>query len=165
MSLPLTRRIAGAALLVAAGAAPAILGSAGTANALDLPQTNGLGTLSALDGVHTDSAPLDGVAPAMQSDTTDGAVSDAARTAGAVLDKGSVQPAADRAVPLAARTLGTAVEDVAPATTRTLADTQTPLDGLLGQAADLTQGSLLPTGLLPTGNLQLGGLPLGGLPV
>ncbi|MFE4643426.1 ATP-binding protein, partial [Streptomyces sp. NPDC056730] len=49
MSLPLTRRIARAALLVAAGAAP-VIGAAGAANAAALPQTTDLGAVSALDG-------------------------------------------------------------------------------------------------------------------
>ena len=50
MSLPLTRRIARAALLVAASAAPAV-GAAGAASAADLApsQTPKLGGLSALD--------------------------------------------------------------------------------------------------------------------
>ncbi|MDG4866190.1 ATP-binding protein, partial [Streptomyces sp. T-3] len=46
MSLPLTRRIARAALLTAAGAASAV-GAAGSASAVDLPATPDLGGLSA----------------------------------------------------------------------------------------------------------------------
>ncbi|WP_171170833.1 ATP-binding protein [Streptomyces sp. I05A-00742] len=57
MSLPLTRRIAQAALLVAAAAAPAV-GAAGTASA-DALKAPDLGTLSAVDGAqlgnHVDS--------------------------------------------------------------------------------------------------------------
>lgn len=45
MSIPLTRRIAQAALLVAAGAAP-LVGAAGSASAADLQDTVGLGGLS-----------------------------------------------------------------------------------------------------------------------
>ena len=50
MSLPLTRRIARAALLVAASATP-VVGAAGAASAADpaLPHTPKLGGLSALD--------------------------------------------------------------------------------------------------------------------
>ncbi|AYL38063.1 ATP-binding protein [Streptomyces fungicidicus] len=50
MSLPLTRRIARAALLVAAGAAAGV-GAAGSASAApELPATPNLGGVSALDG-------------------------------------------------------------------------------------------------------------------
>ncbi|NEA09339.1 ATP-binding protein, partial [Streptomyces sp. SID10692] len=49
MSLPLTRRIARAALLIAAGAAP-VVGAAGAASAAELPQTTDLGGLTSLDG-------------------------------------------------------------------------------------------------------------------
>ncbi|MFJ8859908.1 ATP-binding protein [Streptomyces sp. NPDC102451] len=48
MSLPLTRRIARAALLIAAGAAP-VVGAAGVAGAAVLPQTPALGGLTSLD--------------------------------------------------------------------------------------------------------------------
>ncbi|MFI9495265.1 MULTISPECIES: ATP-binding protein [Streptomyces] len=48
MSLPLTRRIARAALIVAA-AAP-VVGAAGAASAAGLPQTPALGGLTSLDG-------------------------------------------------------------------------------------------------------------------
>ncbi|MER5826514.1 ATP-binding protein, partial [Streptomyces mirabilis] len=52
MSLPLTRRIARAALLIAAGAAP-VVGAAGSASAAaELPATPDLGGLTALDGAH-----------------------------------------------------------------------------------------------------------------
>lgn len=49
MSLPLTRRIARAALLIAAGAAP-VVGAAGAAGAAELPQTPELGGLTTVDG-------------------------------------------------------------------------------------------------------------------
>ncbi|MBH0244931.1 hypothetical protein I3W98_21880, partial [Streptomyces cavourensis] len=49
MSLPLTRRIARTALLIAAGAAP-VVGAAGAASAAELPRTPDLGGLTALDG-------------------------------------------------------------------------------------------------------------------
>ncbi|MEU9979784.1 ATP-binding protein [Streptomyces sp. NPDC050856] len=49
MSLPLSRRIARAALLLAAGAAP-VVGAAGSASAVDLPKSPDLGgTLTAPD--------------------------------------------------------------------------------------------------------------------
>ncbi|MEU0065704.1 ATP-binding protein, partial [Streptomyces albidoflavus] len=49
MSLPLSRRIARAALLVAAAAAP-VAGAAGAANAAELPVGSNLSGLTALDG-------------------------------------------------------------------------------------------------------------------
>jgi len=61
MSLPLTRRIARAALLIAAGAAP-VVGAAGSACAAttDLPATPNLGGLTTLDGAQVGN--VDGVA-------------------------------------------------------------------------------------------------------
>ncbi|MDT0398182.1 MULTISPECIES: hypothetical protein [Streptomyces] len=54
MSLPLTRRIARAALLVAAGAAAGV-GAAGTASAApELPAAPNLGGVTALDGSAVD---------------------------------------------------------------------------------------------------------------
>ncbi|MFJ8765380.1 ATP-binding protein [Streptomyces clavifer] len=52
MSLTLTRRIARAALLIAAGAAP-VVGAAGVAGAAVLPQTPALGGLTSLDSAGT----------------------------------------------------------------------------------------------------------------
>ncbi|MYR45033.1 ATP-binding protein [Streptomyces sp. SID5910] len=61
MSLPLTRRIARAALLVAAGAAAGV-GAAGSASAApELPATPNLGGLTALDGANVGEA-VDGAA-------------------------------------------------------------------------------------------------------
>ncbi|MFD9503707.1 ATP-binding protein [Streptomyces sp. NPDC060035] len=54
MSLPLTRRIARAALLIAAGAAP-VVGAAGAAGAAGLPQTPALGGLTTLDATGVSS--------------------------------------------------------------------------------------------------------------
>ncbi|HEY9440164.1 MAG TPA: ATP-binding protein [Streptomyces sp.] len=51
MSLPLTRRIARTALLIAAGAAP-VVAAAGTAGAAGLPQTPALGSVTSLDGAN-----------------------------------------------------------------------------------------------------------------
>ncbi|WP_149547481.1 ATP-binding protein [Streptomyces marokkonensis] len=78
MSLPLTRRIARAALLVAAGAAAGV-GAAGTASAApELPATPNLG-LSALDGA-TGGA-VDNVAKGVSKSTPDaGQVAPAAGT-------------------------------------------------------------------------------------
>ncbi|MEU5719907.1 ATP-binding protein [Streptomyces sp. NPDC020403] len=54
MSLPLSRRIARTALLIAAGAAP-VVGAAGAAGAAGLPQTPALGGLTSLDGAGVSS--------------------------------------------------------------------------------------------------------------
>ncbi|GHH90179.1 ATP-binding protein [Streptomyces capillispiralis] len=70
MSLPLTRRIARAALLVAAGAAAGV-GAAGSASAApELPATPTIGGLTALDGVADNT--VDGAAQDV-ADTTDDA--------------------------------------------------------------------------------------------
>ncbi|QHC25596.1 ATP-binding protein [Streptomyces sp. GS7] len=56
MSLPVTRRIARAALLIAAGAAP-VVAAAGSASAVSLPpQGNEMGGLSTLDSASTGKA-------------------------------------------------------------------------------------------------------------
>lgn len=68
MSLPLTRRIARAALLVAAGAAP-VVGAAGAANAAGLESVPQLGALTATD------------APAATTDAAAGAVDTAGSAA------------------------------------------------------------------------------------
>ncbi|MFB7942705.1 ATP-binding protein, partial [Streptomyces sp. NPDC056049] len=88
MSLPLTRRIARAALIVAAGAAP-VVGAAGSASALDhsLAPTGALGGLTALDAADAGSA-VDGAAQ-----TTTGVAGAAGGQA-----VGSAVPAAGKAV-------------------------------------------------------------------
>jgi len=70
MSLPLTRRIARAALLVAAGAAAGV-GAAGSASAATnaLPATPNLGGLTALDGANV-------------GNTVDGATQNVTKVAG-----------------------------------------------------------------------------------
>ncbi|MER5180366.1 ATP-binding protein [Streptomyces sp. NPDC002896] len=93
MSLPLSRRIARAALLVAAGAAP-VVGAAGSASAVDLPTAApNLGGLTALDAGSVESA-----APAVESGVTpvvghaQGAVGDAVGSAEG-LPKADLPPA------------------------------------------------------------------------
>ncbi|GGW63580.1 ATP-binding protein [Streptomyces griseoloalbus] len=81
MSLPLTRRIARAALLVAAGAAAGV-GAAGSASAApELPATPNLGGLTALDGA--------------ADDTVDTVTRDVTKTAG---DADKVAPAVGKTV-------------------------------------------------------------------
>ncbi len=97
MSLPLTRRIARAALLVAAGAAAGV-GAAGSASAApELPTAPNLGGLTALDGANV-------------GDSVDGAAQKLTGTAG---DTGG--KAVTKAVPTVGKTGGKAVKKAAPA--------------------------------------------------
>ncbi|MFI8340290.1 ATP-binding protein [Streptomyces sp. NPDC085639] len=66
MSLPLTRRIARAALLIAAGAAP-VVGAAGAASAAGLESVPQLGQLTATDGAATTDAATDAVGGATKT--------------------------------------------------------------------------------------------------
>ncbi|MFC7977777.1 ATP-binding protein [Streptomyces cinereoruber] len=132
MSLPLTRRIARAALIVAAGAAP-VVGAAGSASALD----HGLaptGALTALD-VSESGSTVDGA-----SRSTAGVVGQAGEAAAPVAQKVAGDTAGTAAGEVVGKTAGAAVES-----------TEGPTGGALG-------GGL---GGLPTGQ-TLGGLPLGG---
>ncbi len=142
MSLPLTRRIARAALLVAAGAAAGV-GAAGSASAApSLPATPNLGGLTALDGANV-------------GNTADGA---AQTVTGAVGHTGG--KAVESAVPAAGKTGGKAVKKVAPVVQRTAGDTVGSAGGLLGDTA-----STATKGGLPTDGLAKGGLPVKGLPI
>ncbi|GAA2282233.1 hypothetical protein GCM10010415_59280 [Streptomyces atrovirens] len=88
MSLPLTRRIARAALLVAAGAAAGV-GAAGSASAApELPAAPNLGGLTAVDGA--------------AGDTVDNVTQDVAKTTG---DADKVAPGAGKTVKKAAGSL------------------------------------------------------------
>jgi hypothetical protein len=147
MSLPVTRRIARAALLVAAGAAP-VVAAAGSASAVDLPaKAPDLGGVTTLDSANTsktlDSTARDGVA---------------------LLNEAGGKAATELA-PALVKTAGPIVHKASPLTQRT-ADTA---EGLLGKTAkkgvstdslptDAAQGAL---GNLPVNGL-LGGLPIGG---
>lgn len=97
MSLPLTRRIARAALIVAAGAAP-VVGAVSSAGAVELPQAP-VGGLTALD--------TDGV-----GDKVDGASQKttdlAGKTGGSAVKK--AVPTAGKAVDKAGKTVGTTGE-------------------------------------------------------
>ncbi|MGW4727422.1 ATP-binding protein [Streptomyces sp. S1] len=134
MSLPLTRRIARAALILAAGAAP-VVGAAGSASALDhgLAPTGALGTLSALD-----SAEAGGTVDSASRTTTD-VVGEAGEAATPVAQK------------VAGDTAGSAGEALGKTAGAAAESTEAPTGGALG-------GGL---GGLPTGQ-TLGGLPLGG---
>lgn len=89
MSLPLTRRIARAALLVAAGAAP-VVGAAGAANAAELPKIANVGGISTPDLADVGA-------------TTEGATKKLGKAAGQVSGKGI--PAAGKTLNKAAKTV------------------------------------------------------------
>lgn len=132
---PLTRRIARAALLVAAGAAAGV----GAAKLRERGRTAGhpdLGGLTALDNAGT---------------TVDGAAQNATGLAG---DAGS--KAVKKAVPTAGKTSGKAVKTTTPAAQKTAGDAAGTAGEVLGDAAGATGG-----GLPGAGQLPLQGLPLG----
>ncbi|WP_225838873.1 ATP-binding protein [Streptomyces sp. NK08204] len=139
MSLPLTRRIARAALLVAAGAAAGV-GAAGSAGAAtNLPAaTPNLGGLTALDGAHV-------------GNTVDGAAQNVTTLAGHTGGK-----AVKETVPAAGRTGGGAVKKTAPAAQQAAGDAAGAAGGVLGDTT-----STVTKGGLPTSNLPAKGLPLG----
>ncbi|MGW7429691.1 ATP-binding protein [Streptomyces sp. NPDC054861] len=150
MSLPLTRRIARAALIVAAGAAP-VVGAAGSASAVDqsLAPTGALSGISSLDGAGVGNA-------------VDGASQTATGVAG---DTGS--KAVGKAVPAAGKTVGTAGKTATPAAQKAAGDTAGSAGEILGETAGSATDSAPSTGALgetlPTqGVPSLGGLPLGG---
>ncbi|MCI0385234.1 ATP-binding protein [Streptomyces sp. CNQ085] len=117
MSLPLSRRIARTALLVAAGAASAV-GAAGSANAAELlPPAKNLGGVSNLDGANL-------------GDTID----DTSRRASTqVAETGS--EAVKKTVPTAGRTVGAAGKAAVPAVRKTADDTVGTAGSLLGETA------------------------------
>ncbi len=96
MSLPLTRRIARAALLIAAGAA-AVVGAAGSASAAPagLPATPNLGGLTALDsaGSAAPSTPRSRAGPEL-ADATGGRRSDVPAAAGTTAGRPRTKAAA-----------------------------------------------------------------------
>ncbi|WP_063795940.1 hypothetical protein [Peterkaempfera griseoplana] len=162
MSLPLTRRIAQAALLVAAGAAP-VVATVGTASAAELPQTADLGGLTQLD-----------------SDSLAGQVQDVAHQAGRQVGNSGGSTMAS-AVPSVSDTLGATAAAAIPEVNRfagSAAEQAGTTAGTTGEmASDAAQRAVAPVGGgsplsalggltgggLPTGQLTGAGLPLGGL--
>ncbi|MET9661050.1 ATP-binding protein [Streptomyces sp. NPDC006510] len=133
MSLPLTRRIARAALLIAAGAAP-VVGAAGAAGAAELPQTPELGGLTTVDGA--------GLGKTLDSASQQGTEA-AGGTGGKIV--GTTLPAADK-------TVGKAGAEATPTAQKAAGGA----GRLLGEATGgATQGGL-PTQGLPTQGLPLG---------
>ncbi|MFF5564505.1 ATP-binding protein [Streptomyces sp. NPDC012623] len=142
-NLPLTRRIARAALLIAAGAAP-VIGAAGSASAAELPQTD-LGSVSSLDG-------------AAVGNTLDSGAQQATKTVG---DAGG--KAVQQGVPAAGKAVGKAAKTATPVVQKTAGDTAGGAGTLLGQTAKTATAG---TGAAkaPAGG-TLGGLPVQGLPI
>ncbi|MFI6769825.1 ATP-binding protein [Streptomyces sp. NPDC050355] len=144
MSLPVTRRIARAALLVAAGAAP-VVGAAGSASAAALP----------------DKAPdLGGLTAPLDSRNTNKALDHAAHDGAGVLNA-----TGKKAVTKLAPAL---VETAAPAVKKVLPVTQGAAQQAEGTARPFTKDGIT-TNKLPVdaamglaGQALLGGLPLGG---
>ncbi|MER6348515.1 ATP-binding protein [Streptomyces sp. NPDC001595] len=149
MSLPLTRRIARAALLTAAGAA-SVVGATGSATAApELPAAQNLGGLTALDGANV-------------GNTVDGAAQNVTGLAGATGGK-----AVEQSVPAAGKTTGKAVKKATPAAQKAAGDVAGSAGDIVGDTAktatkgglptdSLTQGGGLPTEQLPTKGLPLG---------
>ncbi|MEW1659988.1 MULTISPECIES: ATP-binding protein [unclassified Streptomyces] len=151
MSLPVTRRIARAALLVAAGAAP-VVAAAGSAHAVDLPPKGELGGLTTLDSANTGKT-LDNTARTGVGLVNE-AGSQAAQTLAPALVK-SLGPVVEKAAPLTQETAHKA-EDVARPVVKRGVSTNT-------LATDVVKGLIgSPTGLLKPAAGLLGGLPLGG---
>lgn len=143
MSLPLTRRIAKAALLTAAGAA-SVVGATGSAGAVDLQQASDLGGLSNLD--------------------TAGVTEAAGRTAGTAADlTGEVGGDALKGGMPTGRLMNEAGEAVTPLAERAVEDTTETANGELGETVTRTAHRTLPVddlkdGRLPTEDLTGGGL-------
>ncbi|GAQ55910.1 hypothetical protein [Streptomyces acidiscabies] len=143
-SLPLTRRIARAALLVAAGAAAGV-GVAGSASAAPAAPVPGLGGLTSLD-------------TASVSNTLDAATEGATSTAG---ENGA--KVAGQAVPVVGKSGGQAVKKVTPPASKAAGATAGASGELVGETAKSTTKGGLPTDSLTKGaeTLPLKGLPLG----
>jgi len=160
MSLPLPRRIAQAALLLGAAAAPLI--GAGSAHAAALPQQD-LGGLSNLDAADLGS-------------TVEGATHQATTLTGQTGTQ-----AMNTALPAADRVVGTTAKTALPAAQQTAGSAGDSTGRIVGATAESAGGSLptsdaLPTSALPnagalpldalnTDQLPLNGLPLQGLPL
>lgn len=152
MSLPVTRRIARAALLVAAGAAP-VVAAAGSASAAELPATKALGGLTApLDSRNTsetlDHTTRDGV----------GLVNAAGSKAATKLAPALVEtagPVVKKAMPLTQAAADKAESVARPIAKKGISTSTLPLDAAKGLVGS-------PQGLLAPAKGLLGGLPLGG---
>ncbi|KOG46658.1 ATP-binding protein [Streptomyces decoyicus] len=149
MSLPVTRRIARAALLVAVGAAP-VVAAAGTATAAE-PAAKALGGLT---------APLDSQNTSQTLDHT------ARHGVGLVNEAGS--KAATKLAPALVETAGPVVKKAMPLTQGAADKTESVVrpvakHGITTNALPLAKDLVgSPQGLLAPAQSLLGGLPLGG---
>ncbi|WP_327288912.1 ATP-binding protein [Streptomyces sp. NBC_01198] len=141
MSLTLTRRIAQAALLLGAAAAPLI--GAGAAHAAAPQQA--VGGLTNLDGAGLGSA-VDGTS----------------QHAAGLATKGGTE-AVKTTVPAAGRIIGTAGRAATPAAQQSAAQATDTAGRIVGATAESlpVAGALPNTGALPTDQLPLKALPLG----
>jgi hypothetical protein len=154
MSLPLPRRIAQAALLLGAAAAPLI--GAGSAHAAALPQQK-LGGLSTLDGANLGNTVE---AASHQATTLAGqAGTQAMRTAPPAADR-IVGTTAKTALPTAQKTAGNAGDSAGRIVGATAESAGGSVPGAL-PASTLPNTGALPLNGLPTDQLPLKGLPLG----
>ncbi|MET9295436.1 ATP-binding protein [Streptomyces sp. NPDC003077] len=139
MSLPLSRRIARAALLVAAGAAP-LVGAAGSAHAVELHKGPDLAGLTAVD-------------PGNLADTADRATQETTGLAGEV---GS-QTVRDT-VPAAGKTGGTTIKRATPAVQKLTGETARHTGQYLGSTTQTATHSGL-VEALPTSGMDGDTLP------
>ncbi|WP_031521410.1 hypothetical protein [Streptomyces sp. NRRL F-5123] len=142
MSLPLTRRIAQAALLLGAAAAPLI--GAGAAHAA-APQQAGVGGPTALDGAELGSA-----------------VGHTSQSAAGLAAHGGGQ-AVHTALPATARLVGTTGTAAAPVARQGAAQATDAAGRVVGATTESlpVAGTLPDTGALPTDELPLKALPTG----
>ncbi|MDI5970451.1 ATP-binding protein [Streptomyces sp. SL13] len=158
MSHPLKRRMAQAALLIAA-AAPVIGLGAGTASAAGLPQAADLGGLSSTD------------AASALGDNVDGATHQAVGVANV-----TGRDAQQTLLPAAQKTVVSAGRTMAPAAQKTVGDAAGQVGQATGHTAQTAKGGSGLTDKLPLHGLSTGGLttqgqqngpmiPAGGLPL
>lgn len=122
MSLPLTRRIAQAALVVAAGAVPVVAAGAAHAATPELPAVPNLGSLSQID-----TAGLGG------------SVQNAAHHTGQLAGAGAGKAVA-AGVPVVADAAGTAAGGAIPLANRSIGSTAVQATQVAGQTAGTTRG-------------------------
>ncbi|SEF82691.1 hypothetical protein SAMN05216223_102164 [Actinacidiphila yanglinensis] len=148
MSLPLPRRIAQAALLLGAAAAP-LIGAGAAHAATTQPQLNGLGGLSSLDTGSLGNADLGGT------------VNGASHQATTLADHSGTQ-ALDTALPAADHVVGTAGTTGVPIAQHAAAQGTDAAGRIAGATGESAGGAVpgaesLPLAALPnTGNLPLG---------
>ena len=148
MSLPVTRRIARAALLVAAGAAP-VVAAAGSASAAELPtKAPDLGGATSLDSANTNET-IGNAAQAGAGLLTE-VGTQAATTLAPALGK-AAGPVMKQAVPASKQAADAATRAAKKSSKKGVSSDSLPVDAV--------QGLL---GGLPAANGLIGGVPIGG---